>query len=73
MECIICFEPVYKSDLYIPECGCKYTAHERCIRDWNGTCILCDAQPPKSILRREMVIVFVCVFCILIIMARTIL
>ena len=71
MECIICYEPVYKNELYDPECGCKYTAHAQCIHEWNGKCIICD-KPPKPRLRREMICVAVCMFIILIIMGKTI-
>ena len=72
MECIICFEPVATTDLYTPECGCKYTSHVQCIREWNGTCVICN-EPQKPRLRREMICVAVCAIVLLGILARTIL
>ena len=72
MECIICYEPVYKSDLYIPECGCKYEAHIQCIQEWNGACIVCNATP-KPKFRSEMIFFVICIFILIIILSRTIL
>ena len=71
MECIICYDLVSATDLYTPDCGCKYTAHVQCIREWNGTCIVCNS-PPKPRLRREMICIVVCMFIILIITGKTI-
>ena len=74
MECIICFELVSATDLYKPECECKYTAHVQCIKEWNGTCIVCNKPKlPKPRLRREMITAAVCMFLILIIWSITIL
>ena len=43
-ECIICFETVDNSDKYENICDCKYTAHTKCISQWNGKCVMCSKQ-----------------------------
>lgn len=62
MECIICYEPISKNELYIPNCGCKYNAHIECVTQWNGTCIICNAIP-KPTLRRTIIDILKTLIC----------
>ena len=72
-ECIICFETVDNADKYKNICDCKYTAHTKCISQWNEKCVMCNKRINVGIIvvseRRDLIfdrsVIFVTV-CVII-------